>query len=291
LRVVRQVVGVVVRLPRAARGGDLRVGAAGRAAVVPDDQHVGAAVAVDHVQQAQPAGAAGHVVHAVTALELAAEGGAAGRVVDAVGALEVFAVLLDGRPQQAARVVVVQRRSHVGAGTVVVRRPPYLAGAGVGRRRGQRLAVGVGAALPRRRAEAVARDGAQGVVVVVDGQADLVQVVGALDAVGRRPHALDGGQQEADEDGDDGDDDEQLDQREAPALAHGFPPGGGSRASGRGALYPREYNGGGGGRQAPQGAGRKPRRREGRAARGEVRKASSSRARSGWRPRASRAAV
>jgi len=49
----------------------------------------------------------------------------------------------------------------------------------------------------------------------VGGQRDLLEVVGALDAGGGLAHLLDGGQQEADEDGDDGDHHQQLDQREA----------------------------------------------------------------------------
>ena len=62
------------------------------------------------------------------------------------------------------------------------------------------------------------------VVVVVQGQADLLEVVGALDAGGGLADLLHGGQQQADQDGDDGDDDQQLDQREAgAALMAAFP--------------------------------------------------------------------
>src|SRR5436305_1315307 len=58
--------------------------------------------------------------------------------------------------------------------------------------------------------------------MVVHGQADLLEVVGALEARGRLAHLLDGGEQEADQHGDDGDDDQQLDQREgASATAAG----------------------------------------------------------------------
>ena len=56
-----------------------------------------------------------------------------------------------------------------------------------------------------------------GVVVVVDGQADLLQVVRALGPGGGLPDLLDGGQEQADQDGDDGDHHQQLDQRERPA--------------------------------------------------------------------------
>src|SRR2546421_30440 len=54
-------------------------------------------------------------------------------------------------------------------------------------------------------------------MVVVEGQADLLQVVLALGAGGRLAHLLDGGQEQADEDGDDGDHHQQLDQREPAA--------------------------------------------------------------------------
>ena len=52
------------------------------------------------------------------------------------------------------------------------------------------------------------------VVVVVTGEADLLEVVTALDAGGSRADLLDGEEQQADEDGDDGDHHQQLDQRE-----------------------------------------------------------------------------
>jgi hypothetical protein len=53
------------------------------------------------------------------------------------------------------------------------------------------------------------------VVEVVRGQGALLEVVGALNTVGRRAHLLHGRQQQADEHGDDGDHHQQLDQREA----------------------------------------------------------------------------
>jgi len=52
------------------------------------------------------------------------------------------------------------------------------------------------------------------VVVVLKGEADLLEVVGALHSGGGFTHLLDGGEQQADQDGDDGDHDEQFDQRE-----------------------------------------------------------------------------
>src|SRR5919198_1519086 len=61
---------------------------------------------------------------------------------------------------------------------------------------------------------------AERVVVVVERQADLLEVIRALHAIRRLADLLDGGQEQANEDRDDGDDDEQLDQGEAgPASA------------------------------------------------------------------------
>ena len=62
---------------------------------------------------------------------------------------------------------------------------------------------------------AAAGEVAEGAVVVVEGEADLLEVVGALQARGRIADLLDGGQQQADQDGDDGDHHQQFDQREA----------------------------------------------------------------------------
>ena len=59
-----------------------------------------------------------------------------------------------------------------------------------------------------------------GVVEVVMGQADLLQVVGAADAGGGLADLLDGRQQQADQHRDDGDHHQQLDQREPrPAMS------------------------------------------------------------------------
>jgi hypothetical protein len=49
-------------------------------------------------------------------------------------------------------------------------------------------------------------------MVRVQGDTDLVQVVGALDAVGRITHLLHSGQEKPDEHRDNRDDDEKLDQ-------------------------------------------------------------------------------
>jgi hypothetical protein len=48
----------------------------------------------------------------------------------------------------------------------------------------------------------------------LDGQAHLLEVVGALKVAGHHAHLLDGGEEEADQDGDDGHHHQQLDQRE-----------------------------------------------------------------------------
>src|SRR5262249_57831494 len=62
-------------------------------------------------------------------------------------------------------------------------------------------------------------EGVVDVVVAVAGQAQLLEVVGALQPRGGLAHLLDGGQQEADEHGDDGDHHQQLDQREGGAAS------------------------------------------------------------------------
>src|SRR5262249_49515028 len=61
------------------------------------------------------------------------------------------------------------------------------------------------------------------VVIVVKGEPELLQVIGALHAIGRLAHLLHRGQQQADEDADDGDDDEELDQRESPPRSQALP--------------------------------------------------------------------
>jgi hypothetical protein len=57
----------------------------------------------------------------------------------------------------------------------------------------------------------------------VQGQADLLEVVGALHPPHRLARRLDGGEQQGDQHGDDRDDDEQFDQGEAAlrSLTHG----------------------------------------------------------------------
>ena len=57
------------------------------------------------------------------------------------------------------------------------------------------------------------------VVVVVQGDAELLQVVDALGATGGLAGRLDGGQEQGDQDGDDRDHHQQLDQREAANVA------------------------------------------------------------------------
>jgi hypothetical protein len=55
-------------------------------------------------------------------------------------------------------------------------------------------------------------------MVVVQREADLLDVVGALRAPRRLPRRLDGGQQQGDQDNDDRDHHQQLDQRETGSL-------------------------------------------------------------------------
>jgi hypothetical protein len=52
----------------------------------------------------------------------------------------------------------------------------------------------------------------------VDPDAELLDVVGARHACGGLAHLLDGGEEQADQDGDDGDHHQQLDQRERAAV-------------------------------------------------------------------------
>ena len=77
----------------------------------------------------------------------------------------------------------------------------------------------------RERRPAAGRKATPGVVVGVQGQADLLQVVAAGGPGGGRPDLLDGRQEQADQDGDDGDDHQQLDQGEGSSPAHGVTPG------------------------------------------------------------------
>src|SRR5205823_1066423 len=60
----------------------------------------------------------------------------------------------------------------------------------------------------------------------VQGEANLLEVVLALNASGGLAHFLHGGHQQADQDGDDGNHDEQLDQRKGGTPAHGSISGG-----------------------------------------------------------------
>jgi len=67
------------------------------------------------------------------------------------------------------------------------------------------------------------------IVVVVNRQRHLLEVVGALHPRRCLADLLDGGEEQADEDGNDGDDDEQLDQRKCQStagreLTHWCPP-------------------------------------------------------------------
>src|SRR5262249_52713106 len=66
-----------------------------------------------------------------------------------------------------------------------------------------------------RRRVGAGRELLEAVVVVLPRQGDLLDVVLAGGAVGALTHLLDGGDEQADEDGDDGNHHQQLDQREA----------------------------------------------------------------------------
>src|SRR5262249_33854757 len=70
------------------------------------------------------------------------------------------------------------------------------------------------------------RQDAVDALVVVQGEAELLQVIGAAHACGGLAHLLHGGEQEADEDGDDRYHHQQLDQREAATTSrsHEEPP-------------------------------------------------------------------
>src|SRR5262249_4672847 len=72
------------------------------------------------------------------------------------------------------------------------------------------------------------------VVVVVEGQPDLLEIVLALHACGRLAHFLHGGQEQSDQHADDGNNHQQLDQREAAA------PTGANRVDGATTSPPRQ---------------------------------------------------
>src|SRR5262249_36159960 len=73
------------------------------------------------------------------------------------------------------------------------------------------------------------------IVVVLAGQADLLEVVGALGAGGSLADLLDGGQEQADEDRDDRNHHQQLDQRErTPGPGQAGPDGPPGRGRGGG---------------------------------------------------------
>ena len=58
-------------------------------------------------------------------------------------------------------------------------------------------------------------------LVVVHRQADLLEVIGALNAAARLARRLHGRQEQGDQDRDDGDDHQQLDQCESGTIFHG----------------------------------------------------------------------
>src|SRR5262249_35136255 len=88
--------------------------------------------------------------------------------------------------------------------------------------------VAVGVVQAARVGVAVAWQALLGVVVVVTGGGQLMEVVAARCAAGGLAHLLDSRDKQGDQDGDDRDNDEQLDEREAAPeqtrRAHGTPP-------------------------------------------------------------------
>jgi len=72
-------------------------------------------------------------------------------------------------------------------------------------------AVAVGAHL-------AGREFTVGVVVTVEGQADLLEVIAALHSIGRLAHLLHRGQQQADQHANDGNHHQQFDERERPTT-------------------------------------------------------------------------
>src|SRR5262249_9216449 len=124
-RIMRLGCRVRVGFPRPARGGGLRVGAAGGLGVIPNDHDVRAAVAVDEVNQGQAVGTARNVVHAVAGLIGLPEGGAAHGDIDPVGTLENLLVPFDEGPDQGAGRIEVWQRLIGRSDAVVVGRPPY----------------------------------------------------------------------------------------------------------------------------------------------------------------------
>src|SRR5947208_2359351 len=63
-----------------------------------------------------------------------------------------------------------------------------------------------------------ARKLVKGLVIIVDGQTNLFQVVGALDPIRALAHFLNRGKQQSEQHRDDGDDHEQFDQRKGSVL-------------------------------------------------------------------------
>src|SRR5262249_18861967 len=73
------------------------------------------------------------------------------------------------------------------------------------------------------------REAEVAIMEVVDGQSELLEVVGAFEPVGGLAHLLDGGQEQANQHGNDGNHHQQLDEREAAApggssYSHVTPP-------------------------------------------------------------------
>ena len=128
--------GVVIvideRVPWAAWSRNRGVGTSWRAAVIPNNDDVGSAVQRRQVRESLPVGPTGDIVHAVADLKFFAERQTAGLLIVAKRTFEDTLDLLYVGPQQALWIVLVQGMADVGAGTIVIRRPPDFIGAGVG---------------------------------------------------------------------------------------------------------------------------------------------------------------
>ena len=107
---------------------------------------------------------------------------------------------------QAARIRVVQRRCGRG-NTIVIGRPPNFVRAGVGSRLRERGAIDVGDARDDQiRTLPIARKLTRRVVIIVDGDADLVQIVLTLRARGGVTYFLHGRNEQRDQNADNGND-------------------------------------------------------------------------------------
>src|SRR5579875_1283119 len=95
LRIMRRIGRIVERLPRSTRRCGFGIGAAGRLAVVPDDQDVRTAVAIDELEERLAIGTACDVIHAIADLIPLARDR-----IDSVGTEKYFSIAFNEWPQQ-----------------------------------------------------------------------------------------------------------------------------------------------------------------------------------------------